>query len=205
MDGGDSSHRSLEWGTEVNVAESERATQGGGLEMILVLRKCGAQGCQVGENTSRSDRSLPSTGSWPGSSSSTGCSCSSSDIWGLTEPAQSTTQLKHSVQQHPGTDFGLRLKLTQFLASRLRLSTHGGGESDSWSKVRSLNLFQIRRGGGDNRSRKNSGMKQIRTQIVGQTPEQKKGQRKGSNRYVEGLFGGQGTQITVNQLSRFLK
>lgn len=124
-DGGDRSHRSLEWGTEVNVAESERGTQGGGLEMILVLRKCGAQGCKVGKNTSRSDKSLPTTGSWPGSSSSTGCSCSSSDIWGLTEPAQSTSQLKHSVQQHPGTDFGLRLKLTQFLASRLQLPTHG--------------------------------------------------------------------------------
>lgn len=204
MDGGDSSHRSLEWGTEVNVAESERATQGGGLEMILVLRKCGAQGCKVGENTSRSDRSLPSTGSWPGSSSSTGCSCSSSDIWGLTEPAQSTTQLKHSVQQHPGTDFGLRLKLTQFLASSAAYS-RGGGSLTAGQRCGVWICFKSDGGGGDNRSRKNSGMKQIRTQIVGQTPEQKKGQRKGSNRYVEGLFGGQGTQITVNQLSRFLK
>lgn len=40
----------------MKVGEAERGSRGGGLGMMLVLRKCGTQGCKVARNASPSDK-----------------------------------------------------------------------------------------------------------------------------------------------------
>lgn len=71
-------------------------------------------------------------------------------------------QLKHSVQQHAGTGFRLKLNLTQFLAARLGLGvpTYREEKPDSWSEVRGPTSFKS--GGKGNRSRKTTAISTAR-------------------------------------------